>query len=186
MPSNDKSKTVAFALTLGLGVIAVACATFVEVAAAFPLPAWFYGLLCLPIIAPVVVCPSRLAATCAALFVGCLLACSLVPWTSRKPFLEHLDKVRPGMTEAQVRGFMAGYKEGTGWPAAPWQPVGSAGTLQTIGSSNTFRTVTDSNGKMSLIDSLVFRHSDDGCFNSDWGVVQLKDGRVLRVEFLPD
>jgi hypothetical protein len=41
-------------------------------------------------------------------------------------------------------------------------------------------------GEMSLQNSVVFRHSDDGRFNSDWGIVEFQDGRVVGVRFSPD
>ena len=183
---HDKPKTVALALTLGFGALVVVVAMFAEILLALPLPVWFYGLSGLLVILPVVIRPSRLAAIVAVALVGFLIAFHLVPWISRKPFLQQLNKVQPGMTEAQVRAIIAGHKEGTGWPAAPWQPVGFAGELQTTGSSNTFRTVTDTNRNLALADSLVFRHSDNGRFNSDWGVVEFKDGRGIHVQFMPD
>lgn len=186
MPTNDKSKILALALSLTFGVLAVVVAGFTEILLAMPLPVWFYGLSGALVILPVVIPPSRLSALVAVVLVGFLIAFHLVPWTSRKPFLGQLNKVQTGMTETQVRVIMTGYKEGTGWPAAPWQPTGSAGTLETAGSSNTFRTVTDTNAQLALADSVVFRHSDDGRFNSDWGVVEFKDDRVIRIQFMPD
>ena len=41
-------------------------------------------------------------------------------------------------------------------------------------------------GEFALRDALVFRHSNRGRFNSDWGIVSLSNGRVARVEFSPD
>jgi hypothetical protein len=186
MALNNQSKMLALTLSLVFGALAAVVSAFAEILLALPLPVWFYGLSGLLVILPVVIRPSHLSAFVAVALIGFLIAFHLVPWTSRKPFLHQLNKVRPGMTEAEVRVIMTGYKEGTGWPAAPWQPPGFKGTLEAPGSSNTFRTVTDTNSRIALIDSLVFRHSDDGRFNSDWGVVEFKDGRVIRVQFMPD
>jgi hypothetical protein len=123
------------------------------------------------VILPVVIRPSRLTAFVAVILVVSLTVLDHVPWTSRKPFLGRLNKLQAGMTEMQVRAMMAGFKEGTGWPTAP-------GSRSPAG--------TNTNGQLALANSLVFRHSDDGRFNSDWGVVEFKDGRVIRVQFMPD
>jgi hypothetical protein len=186
MALNRNRTTVTLVLTVGVGASSVGFAVFAEVLLAHPLPLWLYGILGALSVAPVILLPNRLTVGAAVLVVGCLLACLLVPWTSRKPFLQRLHTIRPGMTESQVRQIMAGYKEGTGWPAAPGQHIGTAGTLQEVGSGASFRTTTGTNGNLALAESLVFRHSDDARFNSDWGVVGFKDGRVVRVEFLPD
>jgi hypothetical protein len=115
-----------------------------------------------------------------------------VDWSSRKVFLRHLDLIKVGMTESDVRTIMAGHMEGTGWPAAPpveslLQPkAGSSGspTLDTgrarypIGAAPT--------GEMVIKDSMVFRHSNKWYYNSDFGIVTLKAGRAVVVSFSPD
>jgi hypothetical protein len=93
---------------------------------------------------------------------GLILALFLIPWTTRKPFLRHLYSIKPGMSVNEVKKIMAGYMEGTGWKYP------SASQEVTIASS------------------LVFRHSNDGQFNSDWGVVTIQDGKVVGVRFDPD
>ena len=108
-------------------------------------------------------------------------------WTTRKPFLRDLDRIRVGMTEAEVRQIMGRYMEGTGWPALPGNsPSNSPGTLNIAGSASQYSTETSSSGEMLISDSLVFRHSNDGAFNSDWGIISLSTGRVVSVEFSPD
>jgi hypothetical protein len=87
-----------------------------------------------------------------------ILALFLVPWSTRKPFLHHLYSIKPGMTEADVVRIMAGYKERT--------------------------YLTHSNaGREALY---TFRHSDNGFFNADLGVVTIRDGKVVDIRFLPD
>ena len=95
-----------------------------------------------------------------AMAIAALLVLQIVPWTTRKPFLRQLHQVEVGMTRGEVLAIMAGYRQGTGWH------------LQ--------------GQELQLDAALVFRHSDDGRFNSDWGVVQFDEGRVSTVEFLPD
>lgn len=186
MALNRKRTTVTLVLTVAVGASSVGFAVFAEVLLANPLPLWLYGILGALSVAPVILLPNRLAAGAAVLVLGCLLVCVLVPWSSRKSFLQRLLTIRPGMTESQVRQIMAGYAEGTGWPAATWPSDGTAGRLQAAGRDTAIRTTTGTHGNLALEDSLVFRHSDDRRFNSDWGVVAFKDGRVIRVEFLPD
>ena len=110
-----------------------------------------------------------------------------VEWTTRKPFLRDLARVRVGMTEAEVRGIMGRYMEGTGWPANPFNTsTNASSTLTDVGSGSQYSTTSSPSGEMVVRDSLVFRHSTDGAFNSDWGIVSLSSGRVVRVEFSPD
>ncbi len=104
-----------------------------------------------------------------AAIVAVVAALYFVDWTTRKPFLRDLDRIRVGMTEAEVRQIMGRYMEGSGWPAIPGSSTNAQGTLNIVGS-----------------DSLVFRHSNDGAFNSDWGIISLSSGRVVSVEFSPD
>lgn len=109
-----------------------------------------------------------------------------VNWTTRKPFLRDLAKVRPGMSEAEVKRVMSRYLEGTGWPAAPGSTPDGGATVTDIGSGRSFSSSVSEAGQLVIKDSLVYRHSNDGAFNSDWGIVSLKDGRVVGVSFSPD
>ena len=67
------------------------------------------------------------------------------------------------MTLADVRRTMSGYMEGTGWKLP-----GQAGQEFAIGGA------------------VVFRHSNEAEFNSDFGIVYFFEGRVTHVEFSPD
>lgn len=97
----------------------------------------------------------------------------LVPWNSRKVFLEDLWAVKPGMSVPEMEGIMGKYIRGSGWPANPLGSGGSAGGGQ----------LTPSRPGL---ESRVYRHSTDGRFNSDWGVVYIKEGKVVGTEFFPD
>ncbi len=127
---------------------------------------------------------SRLAVFVAVL--AAIAALYFVPWSTRKPLLHDLYSIRPGMTEADVRRIMGRYMEGTGWPAAYGGTPARTGTLTDIGTGATHATGTTPNGEMTIESSLVYRHSTDGAFNSDWGIVALKDGKVTGVSFSPD
>ncbi len=119
------------------------------------------------------VAPRKQRGRILAFTVVCLVlaALYLVPWSSRAHFLRRLDSVRPGMSVREVQGIMAGYMEGTGWPANP------------LAEPNEF---SESPGQLTIPDALVFRHSDEPAYNSDWGVVHFRAGRVTKVEFSAD
>jgi hypothetical protein len=110
-----------------------------------------------------------------------------IPWNSRKPFLRDLAKVEFGMTEAEVEAIMGHYMKGTGWPAPDfWERSSGPGQLAVASSGITFATSVSPSGELALDDSIVYRHSDKGAFNSDFGVVTFEDGRVVSTTFLPD
>jgi hypothetical protein len=92
-----------------------------------------------------------------ALFVAAICCTRAIDWNSRKPFLRALDRIQAGMTVADVDRVMTGYMRA---PAA----------RGTIGAS----------GKV------VYRHTDEGWGNSDWGMVTYERERVVQVQFLPD
>jgi hypothetical protein len=102
-----------------------------------------------------------------------------IPLSSLQPFLRDLERVRPGMTVAQVQAIMRGYKRGTGWPV-PSGPAPVVSGPDDVSSDVTYETSDE--GELLLPNTLTFRHTD----NSDWGVVSFRNGRVSKVEFLPD
>jgi hypothetical protein len=161
-----------------------------EVILAFPVSGWLY-LLLVPLFGFGLVrrhAPrtqfGRLGVFGA--IVAAIAVLYFVRWTSRKPFLRDLYSVRPGMSEADARQIMARYVEGTGWPAVYDGAPSGTGTLTDLGTGATHVTGTTPTGEMTILSSLVFRHSTDGAFNSDWGIITLKDGRVTNVSFSPD
>jgi hypothetical protein len=171
--------------------IALALFALWEVGMAYPVAWWLYlsvavAFACALIRpAPVRSQIRRLGVLTALLvFIAVLY---FVDWTTRKPFLRDLARVRVGMTEAEVRRIMSHYMEGTGWPALPGSsPTNGPGSLNIVGSGSQYSTETSPSGQMAIRDSLVFRHSNDGAFNSDWGIISLSSGRVVRIEFSPD
>lgn len=96
-----------------------------------------------------------------------------VQWTSRKPFLRDLGRIKKGMTETEVRQIMVKYLEGPRFPASP---LGGGGNSPTPPLS----------GEMPIEYSLVFRHSNEAAFDADLGIVAFFEGRVTDSSFLPD
>ncbi len=110
--------------------------------------------------------PGRLAVFSVICLVTTVLY--LVPWSSRNGFLKRLYSIKPGMTVNEARQIMAGYIDGTGWPANPLVKS------------------REPSGEFTIPGTLVFRHSNDGAYNSDWGIVHIRKGRVIKVEFRLD
>ncbi len=170
--------------------IALALLAVCEIALAYPVAWWLYVVVAVVLTAglirPVPVRRQVARVGVLAGVMGVMAALNLVNWTTRKPFLRDVARIQAGMTEAEVRHIMGRYMEGTGWPASPFDRPGSRGTLAIDGSGSQYSTTTSSEGQMVIRNSLVYRHSNEGAFNSDWGIVSLADGRVTHVEFSPD
>jgi len=90
-----------------------------------------------------------------------------IDWDTRKPFLKDLYRIQPGMTLPQVEQIMGQYRQGSGWPANP-------------------NPEAQHPGELTIPDSIIYRHTDEGWGDSDWGVVTFADERVIEVQFLPD
>ena len=170
--------------------VALTLFALAEVLLAMPVAWWLY-LSLVPLFSvgllrrqPFVAQRSRLAVLVA--IIAAIGALYFVPWSTRKPFLRDLYSIQPGMTEADVRRIMGRYIEGTGWPAAYGATPAGTGTLTDIGTGATHATGTTPMGEMTIESSLVYRHATNGDFNSDWGIVALKDGKVTGVSFSPD
>jgi len=108
-----------------------------------------------------------------------------VPWSGRKLFLKDLHSIQPGMNEDEVRNIMAGYMEGTGWPALYGGDNHGEGVVNDLGTGSSHQA-TEVDGKLAIRNALVFRHSDEGAYNSDWGIVTFEGGGVVSVDFSPD
>jgi hypothetical protein len=176
---------------IAIASVALTLFALCELGLAYPVAWWLYLSIAIAFAAgfirPVSVRSQigRLVALAAIIAVVATLY--FVEWTTRKPFLRDLGRIRVGMTEAEVRRIMGRYMEGTGWPANPFDTSTNAtSTLTDVGSGSQYSTTTSPSGEMVIRDSLTFRHSNDGAFNSDWGIVSLSSGRVVRVEFSPD
>ena len=106
-------------------------------------------------------------------------------YTSRKAFLRDFYSIKVGMSQNEVQSIMGKYITGTGWPAYGMNP-GDHGELAEAGSNREFQTTANQQGELELRNSVVYRHSRDGRYDSDWGVVKFENGRVVGIEFLPD
>jgi len=170
--------------------VALVLFAFAEVLLAWPVAWWLYVLLALALLLgllrPVPAGQQRARLLVFALLIAITAGLYRVPWTSRKPFLRDLYSIRVGMNEAQVRQIMDGYIEGTGWPArVPGATQDVQRVIDPMG-GGTYATARSAAGDMGVVDSIVFRHSTEAHFNSDWGIVKLQDGRVVDVSFSPD
>ena len=172
---------------IALASIALALFALCEVGMAYPV-GWLYLSVAVAFAAGTirpVSARSQLARLGAvAVIIAVVAALYLVEWTTRKPFLRDLDRIRVGMTEAEVREMMGRYMEGSRagqpFPAFPRVPA-----LNIVGNDWQYSTETSPSGQMVIRDSLVFRHSSDGAFNSDWHHFAFeRQGR--DVEFSPD
>jgi hypothetical protein len=172
--------------------LAVGIAAMVEVGLGFPFSvkslAIYFGIWSLILLPFTTYKPSRLKSGLYALFVLCLVGLYVIPWNSRKPFLRDFDRIRPGMTFADVETIMEGYMKGTGWPAIDTSnsnPSGT-GTLHEVGTDLSLPTTNTPDGELAIRDSIVYRHSNEGQFNSDWGIVKFQDGKVMAKAFMRD
>lgn len=188
---------------LGLGgyIVALGFLYFTATAIQFVWPAvispYFHfgaillcGLLFLPLIR---VGRLRIAkAILCGLFLLAMVALWFSPVSTRQPFLRDLGRVEKGMTLAQVEAIMGGYMKGTGWPEPPPFAKGSAPqssnpqNIKDLATGSTHQIEADKKGELQIVDAVTYRHSDEGEYNSDWGVVSFQNGRVSKVEFMPD
>jgi hypothetical protein len=104
--------------------------------------------------------PMRSRLLILALFAVAVASVHLINWNSRNPFLKDFYRLQECMSEAQVDGIMGDYIKETDLPPLP---LGEA---------------------TEAVEAVVYRHTDEGWGESEWGVVAFKDGRVAQTEFL--
>ncbi len=180
---------ITFALFLAFAWFFAAAWQFV-IPAYIPLYAYLlYALLCSLVFLPFLLAGRfrRTKVTFQVVFVITVVLLWFFPMSSRQPFLRDLSSVRPGMTVAQVNAIMGKYMKGTGWPPNPFDSgASSPNTLTVLPHGSTHQTKTNNKGEMEIADAITYRHSDEAEYNSDWGVVSFKNGRVVKTEFMPD
>jgi hypothetical protein len=145
----------------------------------------YIGLICTASQLPFLLYRASVRKTCVnILFWSALMLLFLVPWNGRKVFLRDLDKVHAGMTANEVETIMGKYMKGTGWPVPAEDK--SAPVLTDVATGRRNQTYRTDSGELGIKDAVVYRHSNEGAFNSDWGIVHFEDGRVTGTEFSPD
>jgi hypothetical protein len=106
--------------------------------------------------------PMREKVAILTLFLVVLCSVRFVDWNTRKPFLRALDRVTAGITEAQADEIMDGYMKGI----RPMAQVDEQGGVDWV--------------------TVSYRHTTEAWGNVDVAVLVFQNGRVVRVEFLPD
>jgi hypothetical protein len=106
------------------------------------------------------------------LFVVVLFSLRAIEWNSRKPFLKDLYLVKEGMTIEQVEQLMGNYMGGICYPAHPLGLPAGRSAAETE--------------ELALPDRAVYRHTNEGWGDSDWGEIRFEEGRVVEIRFLPD
>jgi hypothetical protein len=116
----------------------------------------------------------KFAAYVAAL--AALVTLIFMPWHPRKRFVRDLYSLDSGMTVDEVEAVMGGYMKGAGkkWVVPGDSAASTAGPAFPAGDERAHATGT-----------MTYRW-DDSDYDSDWGQVTFADGRVVKVEFLPD
>ncbi len=164
-----------------VAAFALAMLAVCEVGLFYPVAWWLYlsvaVLFGAALLRPRTLRTQRMPVSAFALVLALIAALHFVDWSTRKPFLRDLARVRIGMTEDEVRQVMAGYMEGTGWPAMPDRREAEPSATP---------AESPSRGELAIPNSLVFRHSNESAFNSDWAVITISDGKVVSVNFSPD
>jgi len=163
---QNKAETTIFWFLLCLFVLP---AIFSDVIAGFIPFAFYagYALIVAVVVAPFLrTAPQKSRRNGLTLSLSLMLIIVAMPWNSRKAFVRDLYSVRPGMTVRQVEAIMGRYNEYCIQP----------------------NTILSPDGELALVDPNIasYRHSEEPAFNGDIGVVHFQNGRVVRVEFLPD
>jgi hypothetical protein len=169
------------AASLGLAACALA-----EVVPSWQVPWWLYLVLGLALAAAVlrrVPWREQLGGICLlASAVAIMATLYFVPWSTRKPFVRRLDTVRVGASENDVRRIMKGYRVVT---TVPGRRMANGGE-PTCDVTHVDGGVVSSDTLEPGHARLLFRHSCDGAFDADFGVVELSAGKVVDVRFEPD
>lgn len=122
--------------------------------------------------------PKRSAWLTSGAFTVALIGVVGRPWTSRDRFLIDFQQLKPGMTRDQVSAVMQRYMLGTGIRNMPGLHTIRAG-------SHTFSNDAGA-ATLSPEGCAVYRHSNEGLWNADWGTVCYAADRVVSTSFSPD
>jgi hypothetical protein len=168
-----------------MAVAAISVVTrFFLTAAGVPIARWYYFAAAFVVVGLIAVRPAFAAASRSRALIICgVFAVGIIgtvgaPWTSRDFFLMDFQQLRPGMTQEQVSTAMQKYMNGTGIQNLPGINTIHAG-------AQAFRNDADS-AMLKPRGCEVYRHSNEGLWNADWGTVCYEAGRVVSTEFSPD
>jgi hypothetical protein len=154
-------------MAMRFALLLIAAATFTlfvlcELVFAYPVARSLYVSLAVvaaaALVRPVAVRRQSGPLVALAVFLAGMATLHLVDWTTRKPFLRDLARVRVGMTAAEIRPILSRYGQ-------------FARTPDTLVAQH---------------ETLFVRHSTAGAFDSDIGIVRFSNGRVASVEFSAD
>ena len=124
------------------------------------------------------------------LFAGALVLGVLVvlaPWNGRKRFVHDVFSVREGMSVDEVETVMGAYIKGVG---PKWEPPPEHGELRgreaDASPTNREPEYPDGYSRRHFTGTMTYRWSTAASYDADWGQVHFVDGKVVKVEFLPD
>jgi hypothetical protein len=180
--------------TLGLAAFA-----FAELFLCWPVAWWLYAALfpcfTLGLLRPVA-WRAQLGAL-ALLGLACLsmILLYVAPWSTRKSFVRSLHSIPLGAPERDARYAMRRYRVLTHVHGPPAPPLAAPPPRQAAAPHPTppLCDVSPGDGGTFASDEipigharLIYRHSCDGAFNADFGVVDIANGKVTDVQFQPD
>jgi hypothetical protein len=135
---------------------------------------------------------------CRGAFVASVVV-AYVPWNPRKHFVRDVFSVRAGMSVDEVEAILGGYIKGAGpqWPLpeAPDpivrgldEPHRPTATEHARAAAAAYREPQYPAGaeRRHVTGIMTYRWSTEPAHNADWGQVHFVDGKVVKVEFLPD
>jgi len=161
---------------------------FSEVSLDIPTAHWFYCLtLCTGISCIFFIKKSKARIMKLALLIfslSLLTYLHIAPWSSRRVFLDDLDKIKIGMDKKDVQTIMQNYMIGTGWNIP--SEVKKVQSVEDAGSGQKYEANLSSSRELMIKNSIVFRHSNDAVYNSDWGIVKFENDIVVAVSFSSD
>lgn len=129
----------------------------------------FVSLFGAPALCFALLCRRRWAVATHGVLSAIVLALCVLPWHPRKAFLDDLGSLTPGMSLAEARSRMARHVENDEAHAAP--------ALQ----------VPVPSGRPIGLGTETYRwNTADPRYNADLGIVEFRDGKVVRATFAPD
>lgn len=148
-------------------------------------PVWWhflaFGLGWLALLLPLARrAPRRAALVASGVFLLVLAGGFGAPWNSHDRFLKDLAGVRPAMTQGQVQNAMAGHIRGITPASGPGDDrVG-------VGVDGRTYHVAPQDGRLDIEGCDAYRHSNEGQWEADWGIVCFESERVNTVQFAHD